>query len=180
MDKKIVIKDDKKVRGSVLKGFLKYIEKTWGKGGLDDFSEFASFNIEKIKEGEWYGSDLLSKIHCWIAENKGKTALRRGGAHTVKSLGMLSYIVRFLHIERLLKKAPESYNDAFSYGSVEVKILKNQALIKMKDVVIDEYTCIAWKGVYEGALDITNTKGAVEFIKTKDMGGDDCFFIIRW
>ncbi len=172
--------EGKKVRGSVLRGFLKYIEKTWGKGGVDEFFEFASLEPDEIKEGEWYDSDILSKIHSWIVENKGKAALRRGGAHTVKSLGMLSYIVRFLHIERLLKRAPESYNDAFTYGSVDVKILKNQALIKMKDVVIDEYTCIAWKGVYEGALEITNTRGAVEFIKTKDMGEDDCSFIIRW
>lgn len=180
MDKNIGTEDGKKVRGSVLKGFLKYIEKTWGKEGIEDFLQFVAIDPDKIKEGLWYDADLLSKIHRWLFENKGKEALRRGGAHTVKSLGMLSYIVRFLHIEKLLKKASESYDDAFTYGTVEADIQSNQAIVKMKNVVIDEYTCTAWKGVFEGALEVTKTKGAVEFIKTKKMGENDCFFIIRW
>lgn len=170
----------KKVRGSILSGFIKFVERTWGEDGRNDLIDETGVDVNNISKRKWYPVEYLRKIHRWIGEDKGEKYLRRAGNYTVQDLGILSYLVRFTSIERLLKKAPKSYDDAFSYGEVHIDIGEGEAIVKMKDVVIDEFTCAAWRGVFEGSLEATDTEGTVKPIDHEDKGGNDCFFKMSW
>ena len=169
----------KKVRGSILNGFIKFIKRTWGKDGRDAFMQETGIDINSISKRKWYPVEYLQKIHGWIGD-KDEKYLRRAGRYTVQDLGILSYLVRFTSIESLLKKAPKSYEDAFSYGDVDIEVGEKEALVKMKDVVIDEFTCAAWHGVFEGSLEATDTEGSVEPIDHEEKGEKDCFFKMKW
>ena len=169
----------KQVRGDVIKGYVKYIKKRWGQAGVDSFETYASMDLRDLKDKDWYDSDLLKKIHFWLAE-KGDKYVPLSSSYCVQNLGMLSYIVKFLNIKTLLQKVPKSFEDGFSYGSLTIDIKDKKAIAKFKDVVIDKYTCAAWKGAFEGALLATNTKGTVKPIQEKDMGDNDCYFLIEW
>ncbi len=172
--------EEKMVRGSILNGFFKFIKRSWGDQGLDEFRGYSNIDPERIKMKEWYSAEILSDIHRWLGEVKGKEYVRRAGRYTVQDLGLLSYLVQFASIETLLKKAPKSYNDAFSYGKALIKIEENQAVVKMKNVVIDDYTCDAWRGVFEGTLKATKTKGKVEIYEDETKGENDCYFLMTW
>ncbi|MFO7992207.1 MAG: DUF2378 family protein [Thermoplasmata archaeon] len=171
---------EKKVRGSVLNGFIKYIERSWGEAGTKEFSDYAGYDPNKIDDKKWYDAELLGKVHTWLAEEKGKKYVRMAGRYTVQDLGILSYLVKFASVKTLLKKAPKSYRDAFNYGDSIITVEKNRAIAKMKDVVIDDYTCDAWRGVFEGVLEATNTQGKVEIFEDKTKGENDCYYEINW
>jgi predicted hydrocarbon binding protein len=98
----------------------------------------------------------------------------------VKDLGVLSYIVRFTNITSLLKRAPESYADAFNYGQLEVDIKEKSATIKIIDTAVDEYTCPAWIGAFRGMLELTKTNGTVRKTHCQLNGASHCEFIIKW
>lgn len=172
--------EEKKVKGSILKGFISFISRTWGKNGLEEFYEGTRLRKDSIKDKTWYSIEHLKYIHKWLAEEKGQTYLRRAGRFTVQDLGVLSYLVKFTSIETLLKKAPKSYRDAFSYGRVSIDIGEEEAIVKMKGVVVDEYTCIGWRGVFEGSLKATGTDGVVEHIDPPEKEENDCYFKIEW
>ncbi|MFO7792022.1 MAG: hypothetical protein R6W73_03460 [Candidatus Saliniplasma sp.] len=172
----------KKVRGSIINGYIKYIRRTWGDRGVNDLEEKLNIDIEDINDREWYDVNIHSSVHEWIVENHGEDHLRRGGSFTVQNMGVLSYLIKFTSPKTMLKKAPKSYSDAFTYGDVKIDIEDedDKAYIKFKDNVVDEYTCIGWLGVFEGILKATNTEGEVKVWDAKDKGEKDCYFIMRW
>ncbi len=170
---------EKKFRGDLLQGYFKAVKKFWGVKGLKECEEYVGVKMDDIKSTSWYPIEYHSKMHRFLGE-KGENYVTRAARYAIQDLGMLSYLVRFVSIETLLKKAPKSYEDTFNYGAVEIDIRDNYAVAKLRDVVTTEYTCFAWKGVFLGALDSTNTEGTVEPIEHEDKGEDDCFFKIEW
>ncbi len=170
---------EEKVRGDVIKGYIRYIKKTWGQAGVDSYETYADVDSKGLKDNQWYDNELLRKMHLWFAE-KDEKHVRLSSSYCVQNLGLLSYIVKFMNIKKLLKKVPKSYNDGFSYGSLTIDIEENRATARFKDVIIDEYTCDAWKGALEGALLASNTVGTVEPIREEGMGERDCFFLMEW
>ncbi len=170
---------ERKVRGDVLKGYIKYIKKTWGQAGVDSYETKAGILLDELDDKEWYDAEFLRKLHFWMAD-KGKKYVSLSSSYCVQNLGLLSYIVKFMNIKSLLKKVPKSYNDGFSYGTLSIDIQEKRAMARFKDVIIDKYTCDAWKGALEGALLATNTKGTVTFTNEEGMGDKDCFFLMEW
>ena len=128
----------------------------------------------------WYPEKRSADILAWIREKKGIEYVEDCGRYTVKDLGILSYIVRFITIETMLKKAPDSFHDAFNYGQIELEIHDDHAIIKMKDTAIDENTCPAWVGVFKGMLEMTKTKGTVKEIQCELKGSECCIFRMDW
>lgn len=171
---------DRKVRGSVIQGYLKYIERTWGELGLDECTGTIGLDYDHFDEKRWYRIDQLDKVIEWIAENKGEKYIERAGNYTVKDLGILSYLVKFASIESLLKKAPKSYHDAYDYGEIEVDIGEKEAIIKMKDVIHGEYSCNGWLGAFKGMIEMTNNSGTVEEVKCQREGASHCEFLLKW
>jgi len=171
---------EKNVRGSVIKGYLKYVKRTWGKKGLKECEDFVNINLDNIKDKEWYPQKFDSNILGWIAETKGEKYIERAGYYVMKDLGILSYIVKFVNIKSLLKKAPKSYEDGFDFGKISVDIEENEATIKMKGLAVDDWSCTAWLGAYKAMLDMTNTKGSVEKVKCELEGDNHCEYHIVW
>ncbi len=173
---------DRNVRGSVIHGYLKYIRKIWGQEGLGECLRATKVNPKNIKEGKWYDVKNSEEVLIWIGDNKGELYVERCGNHTVKDLGILSYIVRFARIESIIRKAPESYADAFDYGRVEVDINTedHRAVINMYETHPHKYSCYAWRGCFKGMLDITKTFGTVEEVKCQLKDDDHCEFLMKW
>ncbi len=168
-----------KVRGDVLRGYLKYIKRTWGKEGIDSFDSYSGIESERLKDKIWYDSDILKDVHHWLAD-KGEKHVELAAGYTIRNLGLLSYLVKFLNVKTLLDKAPKNFSEGFSYGDCIVEIKDKSAIVKFKDIMIDEYVCDAWKGVLKGILKATNTKGKIKPLNTPDKGDKDCFYKMEW
>ncbi len=168
-----------KIRGTILNGYINYIKRNWGQKGITDFEEYLGESVDQINESEWYNSDLLKKAHLFIAD-KGPDHVRLAGQYEIQNLGLLSYLVKYFNVKTLLKKAPKNYKEGFSYGESEIEIGDKEAVVKLKNVMIDQHVCDAWQGVLEGALKATNTEGVVKPIFPEDRGEFDCFYKVEW
>jgi len=170
----------REIRGSVINGYLKYVEKTWGEGGLEDCKEKARIHDIKIRDGQQYNHDILIVIIKWIADTHGMPRVRQAGKHTVKNLGLLAYIVRFTNMETMLNKAKSLYNEAYSFGEVNMIPTDRGASVTLKDVSQIPEDCVGWEGAFEGMMELTHSKGSV--IKTKcQLNGDThCEYEITW
>ena len=170
-----------KCRGSVPLGFINYISKTWGQEGLEQFIKDTGMNPKNIKEGQWYDISSSGIVQEWIFKNKGEDQVIKAGTYTIKNQGIFSYIIRFANIKSILKRAPDNYQEVFKCGTMKVDIHENHAIVTMKDVAVNDYSCIAWKGAWIGALEITKTKGTVNETQCqiKD-GASHCEFLVEW
>ncbi|MFO7791434.1 MAG: hypothetical protein R6W73_00440 [Candidatus Saliniplasma sp.] len=173
---------EKKVRGVVMEAYFNSIKRQFGEKGVRKCAEYAGISPDDIKSKMWYPAEYHAKIHTWIGENKGAEYVTTAGKYGIKNMGFLSYLARFISIKTLLKKAPKSHRDAYNFGSMSIvkDEEKKEALVKLKGVIIDEYSCHGWKGVFVGGLEATKTKGKVKIIDHPEKGEDDCFLKIQW
>ncbi len=171
---------NRQVKGSVIRGYLKYVNRTWGDQGIKELIEAIDIGLSGIEEQRWYDIGVLKNTQSWIAKSKGRKYVNMAGNYAVKDLGVLSYIVRFSDMRSLLKRASKSYHEAYNFGEVDIDIKDNSAVIRMKDVAFDEYACSAWKGAFQGMLEMTNTIGTVEETQCQRKGAPYCEFEIRW
>ena len=172
---------EQKCRGSVPLGFINYISKTWGQEGLDQFINDTGMDPNNIKEGQWYDISSSGRVQEWIFKNKGEEQVIKAGTFTIKNQGLFSYVIRFANVKSILKRAPESYNEVFKCGIMEVDIHENHAIVTMKDVAVNDYSCIAWRGALIGVLELTKTKGTVKETQCQYKGeASHCEFLVKW
>lgn len=171
---------ERHVKGSVMRGYLKYIERSWGLQGLDEMTGSTGISSSDIIEGEWYDLWMPKNILKWIAESKGLKYVKMAGNYAVKDLGLLSYIMRFTDINSLLKRASKNYHQAYDFGDVEVIYGEKEALIKMTDAAYDEYACLAWEGAFQGMLEMTHTDGRVTKTSCEIKGDGCCEYHLQW
>ncbi|MDG6220247.1 MAG: hypothetical protein QCI38_02200 [Candidatus Thermoplasmatota archaeon] len=171
---------DLRIRGSVIVGYMQFVKKTWGKAGLEELEKDTNLSIDYFKEGLWYDAEFSNSILAWVRKRGGEEYLKKAGNYLMKNLGFLAYVVRFMNIKTILARAPASYGDAFKYGSVNIDIGDNRAVVTMHDTAVDEHACPAWVGALEGMLELTRTKGTVKETKCQRKGAPNCEFIIEW
>ena len=171
---------EKTVKGSVINGYLQFIEKTWGKDGAAGCKK--DLNIEEIdvKDGIQYSNEMLLTIIKWISEEKGMQYIKNAGNYAVKNLGMLAYIVRFAKMETMVMKAKDAYEESYSYGKVEMKIGDNKAIAIMQDVSEIPENCEGWIGALEALLELTKSEGRVLKTKCQLKGDSHCEYEISW
>ncbi len=171
---------ERKIKGDVLKGYMKFVQNTWKKDGLEEL--ISAIGIEPdIQDGQWYDEIWGIKILEWIAETKGEQYLEKSGKFTIMKLGELSHIVEFLDIKSILKRGSESYHDVFNDKEFIVDLGDTSATIRIKGSGInDKYACQTWIGVFKGMLEITNTIGTVKEIKCERDGASHCEFLMEW
>ena len=99
---------------------------------------------------------------------------------TVKNLGLLSYIVAFSDVKSLLRKAPQNYAEAFSYGKMEVSLEDKRAVVRMFDTAEHECSCRTWLGAFKGILERTHTRGTVKETQCQRKGAPHCEYLMEW
>ncbi|MFO7619496.1 MAG: hypothetical protein R6W91_07605 [Thermoplasmata archaeon] len=171
---------ERMVRGSVINGYLKYVEKTWGKVGFERCMAEAKLTEIKPKDGTLYPYSMELEVIRWISRNYGMESVKKAGKHTVKNLGLLSYLVRFASIETMLGKAKDSYHEAYAFGHVDIQITGKRAIAIMKDVSDIPENCQGWIGALEGLLELTRTDGRVLKTKCQLKGDPHCEYEITW
>jgi predicted hydrocarbon binding protein len=171
---------ERKVRGSVINGYLKFVEKTWGKDGYEKCLIATELKDLHIKDGVLYPYSMVQGVINWISKNYGLQYVRKAGNHTVKNLGLLAYIVRFTSIETMLCKAKAAYQETYAFGEVNIKISGKSALATMKDVSETPENCEGWIGALEALLELTRTKGTITKTKCQLKGDDMCEYKIMW
>ncbi len=172
---------DRRLKGGVLLGYLDFIKSEWGQEGLEECLEELDIDMSQIMPDEFYGLGMDEKIMKWIS-GRGMEYVKKSGQHTVKNLGSLAYLVRFVNIKHLLKKAKDNYQDAFDFGDVSVLAddFSKRAVVIMKDSNFIEESSIAWEGAFEGMMEVTRTKGTVKRTKCQIRGDPYDEFILDW
>jgi predicted hydrocarbon binding protein len=170
----------KQVRGSVINGYLKFVEKTWGKDGLEKCLVDTKLKGIGIKDGAKMPNAMLMEVIGWISRNHGMDYVRKAGRHTVKNLGLMAYIVRFASIETMLGKAKDAYDETYFFGEVNMNISGKHAVASMKDVSEIPENCEGWIGALEALLEITRTRGTVKKTKCQLKGDVRCEYEIVW
>ena len=173
---------ERRLKGGVILGYLDFIKLQWGQKGLDDCLEAIQINLADIRADTFYSLNLDEKIMKWISGTKGMEYVKKSGNHTVKNLGSLTYLVKFVNIKHLLKKAKENYEDTFNFGEISVLCddYGKRAVVIMKDSNQIEESCLAWEGALEGMMEVTRTKGTVKMTKCQVKGDIYDEFILDW
>ncbi len=163
-------------------GYFDFIRHQWGEDGLEDCIKTTGISPNMLKEEKYYPVVIDERILKWISGTRGIEYLRKTGNHTVKNLGVLSHLVRFVNIKHLLRNAKQNYEEAFDFGELSVLVdeLGKHATVIMKDCNTTEEACHAWLGAFEGMMELTRTKGTVKQNKRQIDGEDYDEYILDW
>jgi hypothetical protein len=169
-------------KGAVIQGYLSFVKHKWGQEGLDQCCQAAGLRIDGIDTEKMYPIENGQAVLEWIRATKGIEYVRMAGNHTVKNLGSLAYLVRFVNIKHLLKRAKDNYANTFNYGAVSVLSdeFAKRAQVIMKNANFYEESNAAWVGAFEGMLEVTRTKGTVKQNKCQLKGDDYDEFLLDW
>ena len=111
----------------------------------------------KIKDGNFYDREVIENVLLWISKNKGMDAVREGGRHTAKDLGLFKYLVMWSSMEHIVAKSVALYQELYKYGSLRAWYEKDNLTIEMQDTPnrIRE-DCVAWLGALIGLAELTH------------------------
>jgi hypothetical protein len=170
--------DERKAKGVVANGYLKFIKRKWGIMGLNQAMEYAGIKRE-LKDGEWFSMTKTDKLLEWIGRNKGMEYVKEAGRYTAKDMGIFRYMfASIMGIERLLKRAQDAYRTMFNFGMIDMEIEGKKARITFRKARLTEYSCIAWEGALQGLMEVTHSHGTVKHLEPENP--DDCAFEMRW
>ncbi|MDO9537421.1 MAG: hypothetical protein Q7J68_03780 [Thermoplasmata archaeon] len=170
---------DRRTRGSVMNGYLKFIQKKWGVEGLAQCKKDVGIEDMEFRDGQYYQDAIIGNVLRWMHREKGRESLKEAGKFIMHNLGILSWLVRFTDIETLAKKFPKNYSEVYAFGKCKVDLSNPKRLILvLEDVGYYEEACIIWEGVVEESLVMTKTKGRVTHTKCQRQGAPHCEFVI--
>lgn len=170
---------ERKTRGSVMNGYLKFIKKKWGKEGLDQCQKELGIDDLEFKDGHYYQDEIIGNVLRWIHREKGRDAVKGAGKFILHNLGILSWLVRFTDVETLAKKFPKNYSEVYAFGKVRIDVSDPKRLVLiLQGVGYYEEACIVWEGLVEEALVMTKTKGRVTHTKCENREDEHCEFVI--
>mgnify|MGYP000857359707 CR=1 FL=1 len=169
-------------KGAVILGYLDFVRHEWGQEGLDECLASANLDAGSIVADELYPIEQGQAVLEWISKRKGIEYVRKAGTHTAKNLGSLAYLVKFVNIKHLLKRAKDNYEETFDYGAISVMTddFGKRALVIMKNANFYEESNVAWLGALEGIMEVTRTKGTVKQNKCQMMGDEYDEFLLDW
>ncbi len=167
--------DERKLKGSVPKGYLNYIKRKWGITGEQDAMKYAG--IQEIpKDADWFPVEKSDRLLEWIAKNKGGEKVVEAGKYVAKDLGVFKYLfASLIGMESVLKRYSTNYRAIFNFGEMMMEKRDGGYWVLLKGARVTEYSCPAWNGALEGFMEITKTKGVLESLES---GPEDCEFII--
>lgn len=171
---------ERRTRGSVLNGYLKFIKEKYGGAELKVARADMGIDNLNFKDGQYYQDEIIGNVLRWINRNKGEDAVKEAGRFLLHNMGILSWMVRFSDFYTLALKFPKNYGEVYAFGSCEIDV-SNPKIIKMvlKDVCYYEEACLVWEGICVEALAITKTKGTVTHSGCGRQGKMECVFVIE-
>ena len=171
---------ERRTRGSVLNGYLKYIKEKWGAQELKVARADMGIDHMDFSDGQYYQDEIVGNVLRWINRNKGKDATKGAGNFILHNMGILSWMVRFSDFQTLALKFPKNYSEVYAFGSCKVDISKpKEVKMVLKDVCYYEEACMVWEGICEEALVITKTKGNVSHTMCRRDGSSHCEFVVE-
>jgi hypothetical protein len=171
---------EKRLKGSVLLGYMKFIMKKWGSDGLEEASRDIGLKFDDIQDSAFYPKLYVDNIYEWLVRTHGRDKIIEANKFAVKNIGMISYILKFVRIERVVRSIEPGISDGLDFGRVEVGLGEKTATVKMYDINDSELDCLGWMGALEGMLEMTKTMGVVEEVMCSNKGADHCEFIMTW
>ncbi len=171
---------ERRVRGSVINAYIKYIRTKWGTQGELQFYDETGMD-EDFKDGMYYHDELRENILRWIGRIKGPQYIEEAGKYVVSNLGILSWLVRFASIKTLANKFPKNYSEVYTFGKVKVEFPDDRTVnLKLYEVNRIKESCTSWIGVCRAALELTNTKGTVTETKCAVDGDEYCQYVMKY
>ena len=171
---------NRKIRGRVIKGYIKFIKKKWGSDGLTSCQKETGVDLSNIIDERWYPNKNSYDIQKWLAERHGLDMCRQLWFSVATNIGVISYIARLAGFKRVLDRAAEEYRENLTHGKIRVDMDKKSAKIYFKDVNSGETQCTTWIGIFEGIMHITKTKGSVKKVACELNGDENCIYELHW
>ena len=172
--------ENRKIRGRVISGYVKFIKKKWGSNGLSSCQAETGLDLSNIIDEKWYPNKDSYNIQKWLAEQHGLDMCKQLGFAVATNIGVISYLARLAGLKRVLDRATLEYRENLTHGQIRVDMGEKSAKIYFKDVNSGETQCITWIGVFEGIMHITKTKGSVKKIACELKGDENCVYELRW
>lgn len=171
--------DSKKVRGDVLKAYLAFVKKKWGKEGLEECKEYVGIK-KAIERGKYYPNEIKTSILEWISQEKGEDKLVEAGEAILENLTILRWMVRHDNPWEIAREFAKEYHEIYSFGEIDIEIQKGKIILRLKDVNETAENCIVWKGITQGLLNSTGFDGTAEKSKCQLEGDDCCQYVIHY
>lgn len=171
---------ERKTRGSVLNGYLKYIKEEWGASEMKVARADLGIDHMDFSDGQYYQDEMVGNVLRWIRRTKGKDAVNGAGRFILHNLGILSWLVRFSDIHTLAKKFPKNFTEVYAFGDCTVDT-SNPKKIKLilQDICYYEEAMLVWQGICEEALIFTKTPGKVTHTSYKRGESQFCEFHVE-
>ncbi|MCK5024811.1 MAG: hypothetical protein KAR56_04260 [Thermoplasmata archaeon] len=171
---------ERRTRGSVLNGYLKFIEHKWGVSNLKIARADMGIDNLNFKDGQYYQDEIIGNVLRWINRNKGQEAVKEAGRFILHNLGILNWMVRFNDFQTLALKFPKNFSEVYAFGSCEIDASNpNKIRMILKDVCYYEEACLVWEGICQEALTITKTQGKVSHTSCERQGETQSVFIVE-
>jgi hypothetical protein len=169
-------------RGSVIKGYARYVKHKWGQSGVLACQKAIGLEGFKVHNDAWYPEDINGKILRWIADNYGEEHVEKAAAFTITERGIIAFAARMAGIDKVLERGEEDYRRNFNFGELRVEKREKEAMIRLIDSTSNELDCLSWRGAFKGVLQLTNKDGEVREIDCthKNPDADCCLFKMTW
>ena len=168
----------KKAKGIVLRGYLKFVKRKWGTPAMKEVMDFAGIE-EMPKEQQWLPVELFDRTLEWIRLKKGADMVTEAARFAAKDLGVLTQLfTSVMGVDSLLLRSSNTYPTIFNYGSMKISVNGKSAEVHMQDVVTSEGICRAWKGGLIGLMELSKSTGTVREVPSGSPS--DCLYIIEW
>ncbi len=172
-------------RGSHFRNYHHWLTKVYGKKVADDFFRRYGVDPAKIDAGGWYPLHTIvhiaDQIEATFGDGSGETVRRMLREEATNFASVQRYLSLMVPFKYLVEMMPAAYHREFNHGRLEVEGRGRRALVKNYDWISSPARCMAWFGVYEGALLATGRKhGSVKKVACILKGDPYCGYVLEW
>ncbi len=177
-----------KIKGSLIKGLLYYMQKKWGKLYIESLK--LPFKMEDLKDGRYYPYSWMRAIYNeLLKKNKGKEELGfiNAGRSVVESTMEGNFFVNYITQKRPLEKTfltllkaweQESFEGVFKGSLIKNE---NKIIITLDQICDDKGEEICWLnlGGIEGVIKVSGKNATVKHTKCVFHGDEHCVYEIE-
>ena len=168
------------VNGQLLINFKDYIQKKWGKDGLDKANDDLDFDIKEITNERDYPMQHMFASFDYLRTNFGMLEIFNFGKFTTQNIGTKRYLATFLPPDKILERLEESVPKLTELIKVDVTNTDNGAVITFQAPHMRDTQCEYWRGLLHGALELTKTKGTVDMDASQMESQHTVVYTMKW